>query len=126
MNIIVDASVGVYISTRDDVISNSFVVALEEADEIFTPDLHAVEVTNTAWKYVTFAKESEKYSLHMIKEALEYPDQFVSSYELCEQAFYLAKSFHCSVYDMFYFALATLDKKIIAKAKKMGISCVEF
>lgn len=106
---------------------------LLEGEQVVAPDLLKVELRNVVWKYRRAGHLSEKEASLWIQTALGVVDSFVPSDVNIDEAYAEAVLREPPVYDMLYATLArrhacclfTMDKKLIAACREMGVNCVE-
>ncbi len=132
MNVVLDASaaIGLVVSKRREV---EIQKALNEAGQIFVPDLYACEIVNTLWKY----RQSQKLKLEIcgkyLSQMLNLPHEMISSASLAQDSMELCFKSKNPAYDHFYFALArkvgagliTLDKEMAKDAMGFGIPTMD-
>ena len=125
---VLDASAAVEIVLRRAQ-ANRFAAIVKNADMVLSPLLFISEVSNVFWKYHRITGYSITESENNIEQALALPDNYVSESELYREAFRLGCKHYHPIYDAVYLVLArrnsaqllTLDKRLEALAKKIGI-----
>lgn len=131
MTLVLDANVAVAIGMDRSKIG-SLAEAVGAADLVIAPDLFVVEVLNALWKYHAFENLSPSACDAAIKDALELVDILISSMNLRNEAFLLARTLRKPVYDMFYLAAAraengtllTLDSALKKEAERLSIPVI--
>ena len=104
-------------------------LSVNGSEAIYAPGLFAVETASGLWKYVGLGKLREDDAARSHGDALALVDRFVDDAELFPEAFYIACRERHPVYDLLYVltarrtgsALLTVDKRLAALAKKLGV-----
>jgi predicted nucleic acid-binding protein len=105
MTVVVDASVAVrwcFPLDRSDRADN----VLRSGERLVAPDLILAELTNAAWKIVTFGGGAADVTLAMIRAVERTFDELVPSAALKDLALEMAIELRHPAYDCFYLALA--------------------
>jgi predicted nucleic acid-binding protein len=124
MTLVVDASVAVrwlFPVSRDT--SADELVRLER---LIAPDLVIAEITNAAWKFVSFEGLAPEAAATIIASAEGGFEELVPSAALKERALMIGVELKHPVYDCFYLSLAeqrncqvvTADKRFLAKCRR--------
>jgi len=79
---------------------------LQEAINVFAPDLYISELANTLWKHYTHKILTYDECKKHIQDGLDYIGVFINSATIWEEAFSEAIANNHSVYDMFYMVTA--------------------
>jgi predicted nucleic acid-binding protein len=107
MTVVVDASVAVrwcFPLDRSDSADN----VLRSGERLVAPDLVLAELTNAAWKIVTFGGGAADVTLAMMRKVERTFDELVPSAVLKDLALEMAIELRHPAYDCFYLALAQL------------------
>ena len=128
MNIILDTSAATQILLKKEKY-NKFNDFLNEAENIFAPDLFVSELANTLWKYNKKNIYAFEQCVHFIHAGISYISSFIDSQTLWQDAFAEGVRNNHSIYDMFYFVaakrsgatLVTNDSDLAEICKKNGV-----
>lgn len=107
MTLVIDASVATRWMFQLDRSDRAAAVA-ESGERLIAPDLVMAEITNAAWKIVTWgdvSAETARVHLSAVERAF---DSLVASVELKDRALAIALELRHSAYDCFYLALAEM------------------
>ena len=105
MTVVVDASVAVrwcFPLDRSDRADD----VLRSGERLIAPDLILAEITNAAWKVVTFGAGAADVTLAMMRTIERTFDELVPSAGLKDLALEMAIALRHPAYDCFYLALA--------------------
>jgi predicted nucleic acid-binding protein len=89
---------------------------LRSDQPLVAPDLIIAEITNAAWKLVTFDGVPAHAASAILREAAKPFDELVPSGELKDRAFAIAFELSHAAYDCFYIALAELRRTRVVTA----------
>jgi len=128
VRVVLDASAAVRIALAPKQ-AQALSETVEEADQVLAPDLLVAEVTNSFWKYLRAGSLARADAEAGIRAALGLIDEVERLEPLAVEAFDLAASTRCPVYDMFYLVLArrhgallaTADAQLLRLARDLGI-----
>jgi predicted nucleic acid-binding protein len=106
---------------------------LDKAEAVYAPALYAAESANALWKYVSVGRMTAEVAAASHRAGLALIDGFVPDEELFPEALAEACRLRHPVYDLLYVTaskrsgsiLATLDKRLTAIARKVGVTLVE-
>jgi predicted nucleic acid-binding protein len=121
MTLVVDASIAV--RWLFPVSHDSSADELVRFERLIAPDLVITEITNAAWKFVTFEGLAPEAAATIVASAEGSFEELVPSTALNERALMIAVELKHPVYDCLYLALAeqrdcqvvTADKRFLAK-----------
>ena len=85
-------------------------------DRVIAPDLVITEITNAAWKFVTFNNVATQAAMAAVREAARAFDELVPARELKDRAFAIAVELRHPAYDCFYLALAERRDALLVTA----------
>ncbi len=94
---------------------------LRSDDRLIAPDLVIAEITNAAWKFVTFNSVPAQSAVSAVREVVKAFDELVPTTALKDRALAIAIELRHPAYDCFYLALAerstsplvTADERLI-------------
>lgn len=106
--------------------------ALIQASMVFVPTLHAFEVANALWKYVSADQLSRADAQRALRQCSNLATEIAFDQDLLHEAFAIASQHGHPVYDAAYVALArrktatllTLDRRLGKLAKVVGLKVV--
>lgn len=112
--------------------SKTFKKSLDSAEKVITSDLYKIEIANVLWKYCRTGNIEKELTNKLLLLAEGLIDEFVDISENNTESLNEAIRLNHSAYDMLYFTLArrtgavlmTLDKKLLALAKREGIAVI--
>ena len=77
-----------------------------QASLCIAPDLVIAEITNAAWKFVTFDRMAAESAMSAVREVVKAFDELVPTSVLKDRALAIAIELRHPAYDCFYLALA--------------------
>ena len=129
MTLVVDASVAVPWLFKLDASAQADAL-LQSGERLIAPDLIFAEISNAAWKAVTFGQTPRDGARGAVLEAARLFDEIVPSVELKDRALEIALQLRHPAYDCFYLALAdqrrcqlvTADDRLIARCARTPLA----
>ena len=115
MTLVVDASVAIRWFFELDG-SDRAERILRTEQPLIAPDLIIAEITNAAWKFVTFDNVPVDAAIAILREVTKPFDEFVPSAELKDRALAIALELSHAAYDCFYLALAEIRRTRVVTA----------
>jgi predicted nucleic acid-binding protein len=102
---------------------------LRSPDRLIAPDLIIAEVTNAAWKFVTFDQVPEDVARSAVTQVINAFEELVPISDLRERALAIAIQLRHPAYDCFYLALAehhearliTADERLIRRCSTTAL-----
>jgi predicted nucleic acid-binding protein len=125
MTVVVDASVAIrWLFQLDG--TNRAEKLIRSGQPLIAPDLVLAEITNAAWKFVTFDGVPAETAAMVVKAAGNAFDEIVPSSNLTDRALAIALELRHPAYDCFYLALAekrrcelvSADARLIARCAR--------
>ena len=122
MTIVVDASVALHWCFQLNG-SDRAEELLRSDDHLIAPDLVIAEITNAAWKFVTFDGMKAEIAISAVREVVKAFEELVPTSDLRDRALAIAIELRHPAYDCFYLALAerrtsplvTIDDRLIRR-----------
>ncbi len=124
--IVLDSNVIAAVFFREDEVSEKADQIIKDYDILYTVDFSISEITNVAWKKVTFERDPTDIIKSGLKKCIEFITsmcEVISSRDLYDLAFKIAVERSITAYDAFFVAasrkynapLATADRKLFQK-----------
>ena len=128
MILVLDASAAIEIALNKEQAA-SFKDILKSADIVLSPDIYPSEITNVFWKYAISSDIPIDECKKGITFCLDLIDDYISTKDICREAFSESVIHKHASYDMFYLLIArrndatllTKDKKLMLLADKMNV-----
>src|SRR5580658_3099499 len=89
---------------------------LRSDDQLVAPDLVIAEITNAAWKFVTFDGIMAESALAAVREVVKAFAELVPASVLKDRALAIAIELRHPAYDCFYLALAERSASLLVTA----------
>lgn len=132
MGLVLDASAAVRAVMRTDE-AGQLIDLLSDEALVLAPSLYSCEVANALWKYVQAGVLRLELALERLDEAANLIDEVTPDSKLTTEALAEAARYKHPVYDLLYAVLArrhgygvlTMDRRLSALLKKMGIPAIE-
>jgi predicted nucleic acid-binding protein len=89
---------------------------LRSDDHLIAPDLVIADITNAAWKFVTFDRMAEDSAISVVREVAKAFEELVPMNVLKDRALAIAIELRHPAYDCFYLALAERSSSSLVTA----------
>jgi predicted nucleic acid-binding protein len=98
---------------------------LRSDDHVIAPDLVITEITNAAWKFVTFDRMAAESARSAVREVVKAFDELVPTSVLKDRALAIAIELRHPAYDCFYLALAERNTPLVTADDRLIRRCAD-